>query len=91
MLPQSPRTSRKLWSAMAGSTRKPAAPPTMKRKVLDLQILGHQSVLDWMDGPPTTHIKIDGVTLTLERVEEYVRAGSASAKADYLDRLRRDA
>lgn len=66
----------------------------MKRKVLDLQILGHQSVLYWMDGPPTTHVKIDGVTLTLEQVEEFERigrTGGAAAKAAYLDRLRRDA
>lgn len=76
---------------MARSTSKSAAPSIMKRHVLDLQVLGH-SLQDWMDAPPFTHVVIDGVTLTREQLEDFARAGldgGATAKAAYLDRLRR--
>jgi|GEM_PF-2231603 len=63
----------------------------MTRHVLNLQQLDGASIQQWMDSPTSTHVSIDGVTLSVEQVEEFVRIGKAeggAAQERYLDRLR---
>jgi hypothetical protein len=63
----------------------------MKRNVLDLTELDGQSVLEWMNAQPTTHVRISGVLLTRAQIYEFERlgrTGGALAQARFLEELR---
>jgi hypothetical protein len=56
----------------------------MKRHILDLTKLrcDSNSILDWMNAPPWTHVRIAGVLLTRQQMSEL-------ARLDVRERMRR--
>jgi len=61
-----------------------------RRHTVKLQLDG-QSIRQWLDAPATTHVQIEGVTLSREQLIEFERigrTGGAPAQARYLEQHR---
>jgi hypothetical protein len=61
----------------------------MKSHILDLTELrcDSNSILDWMDGPPWTHVRIAGVLLTRKQMSELARL-DAEERARRIEEMR---